>query len=170
VARKPSAVGGTTINFSAFSWAVRSLGNDARNQARDFLISATPEIKMGVLLGRCLFGHAGVRHVGVYSGVDTRAAQRPGHVTRHASGGCLQETTGSDMSERLAVSLSSPLGFCGATGVTTTAAHVIPPSGDSSCWSPESIYSPVESGDCCSSGVGPAPVAGRQVAGSDQSA
>ena len=51
-ARKPSAVDGTTINFSPFNWAVKALGQDARNQARKALVSPTPEIKMGVLLGR----------------------------------------------------------------------------------------------------------------------
>ena len=33
-ARNPSAVDGTTINFSLISWAVRPPGQDARNQAR----------------------------------------------------------------------------------------------------------------------------------------
>ena len=51
-ARNPSAVDGTTINFSPFSWAVKTLGQYARNQARKALVSPTPEIKLDVLLGR----------------------------------------------------------------------------------------------------------------------
>ena len=52
VARNPSAVDEATINFSLFSWTVRPPGQDARNQARKARVSRTPEIKMGVLLGR----------------------------------------------------------------------------------------------------------------------
>jgi hypothetical protein len=48
----PSAVASTTINFSPFSWAVRSPGQVAPNEARKLRVSLTPEIKMGVLLGR----------------------------------------------------------------------------------------------------------------------
>jgi len=51
-ALNPSAVDGTTFNFSPFSWAVRPPGQVARNQARNERVSLTPEIKMGVLLGR----------------------------------------------------------------------------------------------------------------------
>jgi hypothetical protein len=51
-ARNPSAFDGTTINFSPFSWAVKPLGQDARNQARADLVSPTREMKMDVLLGR----------------------------------------------------------------------------------------------------------------------
>ena len=47
-----SAVDGTTINFSPFSWAIRLPGHDARNQARKERVSLKPEIKMGILLGR----------------------------------------------------------------------------------------------------------------------
>jgi hypothetical protein len=56
LARKPSVVDGTTFNFPAFSWAVRSLGQYAHNQASKALISATHEIKFGVLLGLCPSG------------------------------------------------------------------------------------------------------------------
>jgi hypothetical protein len=52
VALKASAVDGTTNNFSPFNWAVKPLGQDARNQARKAVVSLTPVIKMGVLLGR----------------------------------------------------------------------------------------------------------------------
>jgi hypothetical protein len=52
----PSAVDGTTINFSPLSWVVRPPGQDSRNQARKGRTSLYPEIKMGVLLGRCPTG------------------------------------------------------------------------------------------------------------------
>ena len=48
----PSAVDGTTINFSPFSWAVRPPGQDTCNQARKERASPKPEIKIGILLGR----------------------------------------------------------------------------------------------------------------------
>jgi len=48
---KPLAVDGTTIGFSAFSWAIRPPEQDARNQARKAQVSRKPELKMGVLLG-----------------------------------------------------------------------------------------------------------------------
>jgi len=48
----PSAVDGTAINFSPFSWAVRLPGQEARNQTRKERSSLTPEIKIGVLLVR----------------------------------------------------------------------------------------------------------------------
>ena len=51
-ALKPLAVDGTTISFSASSWAVRPPGQYARNQARNARVSREPEIKMVVLLGR----------------------------------------------------------------------------------------------------------------------
>jgi len=50
-ALKPLAVDGTTISFSAFSWAARPPGQDARNQARKARMSRTPEMKMGYCLG-----------------------------------------------------------------------------------------------------------------------
>ena len=60
-ARNPSAVDGTTINFSDFNWAVRPPGQDARNQARKARVSFNPEIKIGVLLGRCPAGRQALR-------------------------------------------------------------------------------------------------------------
>ena len=60
VALKLSAVDGTTINFSALSWAVRSQGHDIRNHVRKPLVSPKPEIKMGVLLGRFPAGRQGL--------------------------------------------------------------------------------------------------------------
>jgi hypothetical protein len=52
VALKPSAVDGTTINFSALSWAVKEQGQVALNLVRKVLVSFTPDIKIGVLFGR----------------------------------------------------------------------------------------------------------------------
>jgi hypothetical protein len=52
VALKPSAFDGVTISVSPLSWAVRGQGQDARNQVRKALVSATPEMKIGVLLLR----------------------------------------------------------------------------------------------------------------------
>jgi hypothetical protein len=51
-ARNPLAIDGTTIKFSPLSWAVGPPGHDARNEARKLRVSLTPEINMGVLLGR----------------------------------------------------------------------------------------------------------------------
>ena len=51
-ALKPLAFDGTTISFSALSWAVRPRGQDARNQTRKARVSRAAEIKMGVLLKR----------------------------------------------------------------------------------------------------------------------
>jgi len=48
-ALKPFAFDGTTISFSALSWAVSPPGQDPRNQARKARVSRT---KMGVLLSR----------------------------------------------------------------------------------------------------------------------
>jgi hypothetical protein len=45
-------VDGTAIKFLPFSWADRSLRQDARNQDRKARVSLAPEIKLGVLLGR----------------------------------------------------------------------------------------------------------------------
>jgi hypothetical protein len=51
-ALKPLDVDGTTIELLPSSWADRSLGQNARNQAKKAQVSLIPEIKMGVLLGR----------------------------------------------------------------------------------------------------------------------
>jgi hypothetical protein len=50
-----------------------------------------------------------------------------------------------------------------------TAAYVAPPSGDTRCRPPESAYSPVALVELAGSGAGPAPGAGRLVAGSEES-
>jgi hypothetical protein len=51
-ALKLLAVDVITISSSAFSWAIRPPGQDACNQARKVRVTRTPEMEMGVLLGR----------------------------------------------------------------------------------------------------------------------
>ena len=52
VALKQLAVDGTTISFSALSWAVRPPVQDTRNRVRKARVSRTPEIKIRILFGR----------------------------------------------------------------------------------------------------------------------
>ena len=109
-ALNPSAVDGTTINFSPFSWAIRPPGQDARNQARKERVSLTPEIKMVVLLGRSPHGRQSlttwafeVVPFGMpLRGPDTSLNMRLLVVS--------DETPDSDGSESMAVGLSGPLG------------------------------------------------------------
>jgi hypothetical protein len=115
-------------------------------------------------------GRAGVGQVGVYGGADRRAAQKPGHVVRHALGGCFRGDSRFGRIRTIDCELKRQLGFCGSTYAATITANVIPPSGESSCWSPEATCSTVAFGECCSSGVGQAPVAVRRVVRSDESA
>jgi hypothetical protein len=122
VALNPSAVDGTTINFSAFSWAVRTQGQEPRNQARNARVSATHVMKMGVLLGRSTAGTQvvatwaeevvplGMPHIGPDMSLDMRL------------GAVSEEPVGSDRSTPLAMGVSGPLGGCGAIGAATTAA------------------------------------------------
>jgi len=122
VALKPSAVDGTTINFSALSWAVRSQGQDDRNHTRKALVSPTPVIKIGVLLGRSPAGRqvlatwasTVVPNEMPLRGPDISVDMRPGAVS--------EETAGSYGSDPLAVGLSGPLGLCEVAGAATTAA------------------------------------------------
>ena len=55
-ARKPSEFDGTTISLSAFSWANRPPGKDARSHVTKLQVSLTPEIKIRGLYGRCPAG------------------------------------------------------------------------------------------------------------------
>jgi hypothetical protein len=41
-----------TINLSALSWAFSGVGQEERSHATKALVSLTPEMKIGVLLGR----------------------------------------------------------------------------------------------------------------------
>ena len=71
-------VDGTTIKLLLCSWADRSLGQDALNQARKARVSLATEIKLGVLLGRCsackllVIGAGGV----VLSGLSLRGPDK----------------------------------------------------------------------------------------------
>jgi hypothetical protein len=78
------------------------------------------------------------------------------------------ETLGSDGSESMAVGLSDPLGWCGATGPASTAAYVAPPSGGPICRLLAAACSPMTA-DIAGRGADPAPVAGRLLAGSVES-
>jgi hypothetical protein len=109
VALNPSAVDGKTFSFSAFCWAVRPPGQDARNQVGKARESRTPEIKMGVLLGRSP-GCSGFRHLGAITGAVRHVAHRLEHVARHAPVDFSGETADTDGSESMAVGFSDPLG------------------------------------------------------------
>jgi hypothetical protein len=109
VALKPLPVDGTTISFSAFSWAVRPPGQDARNEARKARVSRTPEIKMGVLLGRAptgkqVFG-TWARMV-VPPGMSLRGPDMSLDMRLLTVSG---DTADSDTSQSMAVGLSDPL-------------------------------------------------------------
>ena len=86
-ARIPSAVDGTTINFSLFIWAVRPPGQDACNQARKEWASLKPKIKLGVLLGRFPAGRQALA-TWAFEVVTSGLSLRPRHVARHAPVGC----------------------------------------------------------------------------------
>jgi hypothetical protein len=122
VALNPSAVDGTTINFSALSWAVRTQRQEARNQARKARVSAKPEMKMGVFLTR---SPAGTQVVATWAekvfpvgipliGPDMSSDMRTGAGS--------EEPAGSDRSKPLAVGVHGPHGGCGATVAAITAA------------------------------------------------
>ena len=154
VALKPSAVDGTTINFSPFNWAVKPLGQDARNQARKALVSLTPVIKMGVLALQVV--PAGVPLRGPDLSWDMRLVA------------VSLETADSDRFESMAEGLSVPLGRVGAADPAKTAAYDDPPSGGASCrLLLASCSSPV--GGFAGMGVDPASGAGRLMAGSIES-
>jgi len=161
--RNPSAVDGTTINFSLLSWAVKPPGQDSRNQARKARVSRTSEIKMGVLLGRSSAGRQ-VLVTWVFrvlpSGVSLRGPDMSLDMGLLAVS---DETAGSDMSESMAVGLSDPLGCLGATGPSNAAAYVTPPSGGPICRLPKAACSPVTEVKA-GRGAHPAPGAGRLLA------
>ena len=124
MARNTSAVDGTTINFSYFNWAIRPLGQDARNQARKARVSLAPEIKIGVLLGRCPAGRQALATwalLVVPFGMPLRGPDMSLDMRRF---GVTVETT--DSEESMAVGLSGPLGRNGAALAANTAAYVSP--------------------------------------------
>jgi hypothetical protein len=168
-ARNPLAVDGTTISFSPFSWALRPVGQDARNHARKERVSRGPVIKMGVLLGRS----PAVKQVlatwacGVVpSGLPLRGPDMSLDMHLFAFS---DETTGSDGSEPMDVGLSGPLRRDGAAGPTKTAAYVAPPSVDPSCQLQVAACSPVTAGAPAGRGADPSSGAGRRLAGSKDS-
>ena len=106
----PSAVDGTTFKFSQCSWAIRPPGQDARNQARKERLSLTPDIRMGVLLGR---SHAGMQALATWafpvvpSGISLRGREMSLHMRLLIVS---DETPDSDGYESMAVSFIGPLG------------------------------------------------------------
>jgi hypothetical protein len=88
-------------------------------------------------------------------------AQRPGHVVNTRLLAASGETAGWDWSESMAVGLSDPLGWCGATDPTNTAAYVAPPSGGPSCRLPTATSSPVTD-EIAGRGADPAPMMAGQ--------
>jgi hypothetical protein len=83
VALNPSAVPGTIINFSPFIWADRLLEHEVRNHARN------PRVSVTCYEDRSLVGPLPCLNGPILSGASWHAAQRPGHVDRHAPVGCL---------------------------------------------------------------------------------
>jgi hypothetical protein len=167
-ALKPLAVDGTIISFSAFSWAVRPPGQDDRNQARKERVSRTPEIKMGDLLGRSPAAKQAFvtwAWVVVPSGLSLRGPDMLLDMRLLTVSG---ETAVSDGSDSMAVGLSDPLGWNGATGPAKAAAYVTPPSGGTSCRLHVAACSPVAE-EVAGRGADPAVGAGRLLAGSDES-
>jgi len=69
---KPLAVDGTTISFSAFNWAIRPPGQEARNQARKARVSRTPDNRNWPLIRTLSCWKAGVSHLGAFSGAICR--------------------------------------------------------------------------------------------------
>ena len=106
VALNPSAVNGTTINFSLFIGAVRPPGQDSSNQAR---VSLTPVIRMGVLLGHLPVGKE-VLAIWACQLVPSGLSLRDTDVSLDMRLLAVSdETTGSDRSEPMAAGLSDPL-------------------------------------------------------------
>ena len=108
---KPLALDGTTISFSALSWAVRPPGLDTRNQARKAWVSRTPEIKMGVLLARSPADKQ-VLTTWVFGVVPSDLSLRGTDMSLDMRLLTVSfETADSDGSESMAVGLSDPLGW-----------------------------------------------------------
>jgi len=107
-ALKLSAVDGTTINFSLFSWTIRLPGLDTRRQGRKERTSLTPELKIDVLLQRC---RAGMQALATWafavvpSGLSLRGTDMS--LDMHLLAISV-ETPGSDGYKSMAVGLSGP--------------------------------------------------------------
>jgi hypothetical protein len=110
VARKPAAVPGTIISFSAFSWSERLLEHCVLNNVRKPRVSEAPEKKMGVLTLSVKVVPAGMPSRGPDVSVDMCLEAAP------------EETAGSEVSEPLAEGLDGPLQWCGLAYPATTSA------------------------------------------------
>ena len=125
-------------------------------------------MKMGFLLGRSPAGKQVLviwALVVVPTGLSLRGPNMSPDISLLAVS---VETAGSDRSESMAVELSDPLGWNGATGPANTAAYITPPSGGPSCQLPTATSLPVT--DKIASRVAdPVPGAGRLLAGSNES-
>jgi len=109
-ALNPSAVDGTTINFSPFSWAIRPPGQDARNQARKVRVSLTPNIKMFALLGRSPAGRQALSTWAFEVAPSGMPLREPDMSLDMRLLVVTDETPDSDGSDSMAVGLNVPLG------------------------------------------------------------
>jgi len=107
---KPLAFDGTTSSFSALSWAVRPLGQDARNQARKAQVSRIPEIKIGVLFGRFPAGMQVLVTWALAVVTSVMSLRGPNMSLDICPLAVSVETAVSDESASMAVGLSGPLG------------------------------------------------------------
>jgi len=109
-ALNPSAVDGTTIKFAPFIWAIRPPGQDVRNQARKERVSLTPEINIGVLLGRFPAGMQALA-TWAFEVVSSGTPLRGPNMSLDMRLLVVSiETPRSDRSESMAVGLSVPIG------------------------------------------------------------
>jgi hypothetical protein len=126
-----------------------------------------PEIKIGVLLGRCPAGRQvfdTLASVVVPSGMPLRDPDMSEDMRLFAAS---DEAADSDVSKSMAVGLSVPLAREGATHVAKTAAYEAPTPIASRCWLLLAASSPVT--ELTGSGPNPASGAGRLAAGSEKS-
>jgi hypothetical protein len=122
LAREPSAVDGTTINFSTLSWGVSSLGQEVHNQARKTRVWFKPE-KLGVLLRRCP-ASAQVLTTWALESVSSGMPHRGQDMSPRDMhlGAASDEAASSGRPEPLAWCLCVLLGCCGPSRPASTAA------------------------------------------------
>ena len=125
-------------------------------------MSVKPEIKIGVLLGRCPAGRQALATWALLV-VPFGMPLRGPDMSDMRRFGVTVETP--DSEESMAVGLSGPLGRDGAALAANTAAYVAPSPDEPGCRLLEAACSPVAD-VVTGRGVGPAPVAGRRLAGS----
>jgi len=131
-------------------------------------VSFTPEIKIGVLLGRRQAGRQTLATWAlrvVPTGLPLRGPDMSLDMRRL---GVSVEKPDSEDSESMAVCLSVPLGRDGDALVANTAAYVAPTPDGPGCRLLEAACSPVAD-VVAGRGLDPAPVAGRRLAGSEES-